>query len=182
MPARSLRAYAAHVLDVYEHYRWRWRDSDAAPGQVRGAEEKKRSQRRRLPELWKKTMAAVGESTINKVWNEASSRPTPGRIITSSTSISWPPKPTSGPRSKEWALRRGRRSRNDAARRVRKHPRISQHTFFAENRDRSAQACDPIDRLSRCPRAGGNRVEVAFRLGRQVSCEISGGAANSRMS
>ena len=59
-------AYAAHVLDVYEHYRWRWKIQ--TPLRDKFAELKKKDPKAKAAELWKKTMAAVGESTINKVW------------------------------------------------------------------------------------------------------------------
>src|SRR5262249_12828471 len=60
------QAYAAHVLDVYEHYRWRWKIQQ--PVRDKFAELKAKNPNAKAAELWKKTMAAVGESTIDKVW------------------------------------------------------------------------------------------------------------------
>jgi hypothetical protein len=59
-------AYAAHVLDVYEHHRWRWKIQ--TPLRDKFAELKKKNPKAKAAEIWKKNMAAVGESTINKVW------------------------------------------------------------------------------------------------------------------
>jgi hypothetical protein len=41
-------------------------DSDASRGQVRGAEEK--NPKAKAAEPWEKTIAAVGESAIDRVW------------------------------------------------------------------------------------------------------------------
>jgi hypothetical protein len=93
-------AYAGHVLDVYEHYRRRWKIQTPLPDKF--AELKKKNPKAKAAEPWEKTMAAVGESTIGS--GRTSSRPARGRIATFSTRISWLPKPTSGPRSREWVL------------------------------------------------------------------------------
>jgi phosphatidylserine/phosphatidylglycerophosphate/cardiolipin synthase-like enzyme len=60
------QAYAAHVLDVYEHYRWRWRIQQ--PLRDKFAELKKKNPKAKAADLWKKTMEAVGEKTIDEVW------------------------------------------------------------------------------------------------------------------
>jgi phosphatidylserine/phosphatidylglycerophosphate/cardiolipin synthase-like enzyme len=59
-------AYAAHVLDVYEHYRWRWRLQQP----IRDAFQKLKQ---RHPdgdsaELWKEAVSKVGPTVIKKAW------------------------------------------------------------------------------------------------------------------
>jgi phosphatidylserine/phosphatidylglycerophosphate/cardiolipin synthase-like enzyme len=60
------QAYAAHVLDVYEHYRWRWKIQQPLRDKV--AELKKQHPKAKAAELWKEAMAAVGQKTIADVW------------------------------------------------------------------------------------------------------------------
>jgi hypothetical protein len=67
LDARTVaEAYAAHVLDVYEHYRWQWKIQ--TPLRDKFADLKKKNPKAKAAELWEKTMAAVGESTIDRVW------------------------------------------------------------------------------------------------------------------
>jgi hypothetical protein len=61
----AAEAYAAHVLDVYEHYRRRWKIQ--TPLRDKFADLKKKNPKAKAAELWEKTMAAVGESTIDRV-------------------------------------------------------------------------------------------------------------------
>jgi phosphatidylserine/phosphatidylglycerophosphate/cardiolipin synthase-like enzyme len=67
------QAYAAHVLDVYEHYRWRRKIQK--PLRDKFAELKKKNPRAKATDLWRKTMEAVGEKTISEVWKNL--EPTP---------------------------------------------------------------------------------------------------------
>jgi phosphatidylserine/phosphatidylglycerophosphate/cardiolipin synthase-like enzyme len=60
------QAYAAHVLDVYEHYRWRWRIQQPLRDKLQQL--KKRNPKAKAADLWAKTMAAVGEKSISDVW------------------------------------------------------------------------------------------------------------------
>jgi phosphatidylserine/phosphatidylglycerophosphate/cardiolipin synthase-like enzyme len=61
-------AYAAHVLDVYEHYRWRWRLQQP----LRDAFQKLKERRPKADpaELWKETMKTVAPSVIKKAWQK----------------------------------------------------------------------------------------------------------------
>lgn len=59
-------AYAAHVLDVYEHYRWRWKIQ--APIRDELAKLKKRSPKAKGGELWRKAIDNVGRATLKKTW------------------------------------------------------------------------------------------------------------------
>jgi phosphatidylserine/phosphatidylglycerophosphate/cardiolipin synthase-like enzyme len=60
------QAYAAHVLDVYEHYRWRWRIQEPLRDKLQQL--KKKNPKAKAADLWSKAMAAVGEKTISDVW------------------------------------------------------------------------------------------------------------------
>jgi len=59
-------AYAAHVLDVYEHYRWRWKLQEP----IRNAFDrlKKTHPKTKPAELWKQAMADVGPTVTKKAW------------------------------------------------------------------------------------------------------------------
>ncbi|WP_315832451.1 phospholipase D-like domain-containing protein [Bradyrhizobium prioriisuperbiae] len=59
-------AYAAHVLDVYEHYRWRWKLQEP----LRDALEKLKKQKpdAKSAELWKEVMQKVAPTVIDKAW------------------------------------------------------------------------------------------------------------------
>jgi phosphatidylserine/phosphatidylglycerophosphate/cardiolipin synthase-like enzyme len=59
-------AYAAHVLDVYEHYRWRWKLQQ--PLRDAFAKAKKKNPKVKPAVLWKKVVASVGEQVIQKAW------------------------------------------------------------------------------------------------------------------
>jgi phosphatidylserine/phosphatidylglycerophosphate/cardiolipin synthase-like enzyme len=61
-------AYAAHVLDVYEHYRWRWRLQQP----LRDAFQKLKQRRPKADpaELWKETMKTAAPSVIKKAWQK----------------------------------------------------------------------------------------------------------------
>jgi phosphatidylserine/phosphatidylglycerophosphate/cardiolipin synthase-like enzyme len=55
-------AYAAHVLDVYEHYRWRWRLQE--PIRAAFAKLKIKHPDKKAGELWKMAVATAGPSVI----------------------------------------------------------------------------------------------------------------------
>lgn len=59
-------AYAAHVLDVYEHYRWRWKLQEP----IRDAFQKLKEQhpRSKAADLWKQAVENVGSTVIKKAW------------------------------------------------------------------------------------------------------------------
>jgi phosphatidylserine/phosphatidylglycerophosphate/cardiolipin synthase-like enzyme len=59
-------AYAAHVLDVYEHYRWRWRLQ--APIRDAFQKLKSRKPKAKAAELWKQAVEQVGPTVIKKAW------------------------------------------------------------------------------------------------------------------
>ena len=61
-------AYAAHVLDVYEHYRWRW--NLQAPIRDAFQRLKKRYPDRDSGELWKKAVEDVGPTVIKRAWQK----------------------------------------------------------------------------------------------------------------
>lgn len=60
-------AYAAHVLDVYEHYRWRWKLQEP----IRDAFDKlkKANPKAKTGELWKEAATKVGPTVIKKAWH-----------------------------------------------------------------------------------------------------------------
>jgi hypothetical protein len=59
-------AYAAHVLDVYDHYRWRWKIQEP----IRKAFQKLKNKNpdARAAELWKQAVKKVGPAVIKKTW------------------------------------------------------------------------------------------------------------------
>jgi len=61
-------AYAAHVLDVYEHYRWRWRLQQP----IRDAFEnlKRRNPKAKSVDLWQKAVKQAGPIVLRKAWHE----------------------------------------------------------------------------------------------------------------
>jgi phosphatidylserine/phosphatidylglycerophosphate/cardiolipin synthase-like enzyme len=59
-------AYAAHVLDVYEHYRWRWRIQE--PIRDEFAKLKLAHPEIKAAELWKQAVAKVGPKVIKEAW------------------------------------------------------------------------------------------------------------------
>jgi phospholipase D-like protein len=61
-------AYAAHVLDVYEHYRWRWKLQEP----IRNAFQKlKEANSKSKPaDLWRQAMEEVGPAVIKKAWQK----------------------------------------------------------------------------------------------------------------
>jgi phosphatidylserine/phosphatidylglycerophosphate/cardiolipin synthase-like enzyme len=59
-------AYAAHVLDVYEHYRWRWRLQ--APIRDKFAQLKKRNPNADTAKLWKRAIDEAGPAVLKKTW------------------------------------------------------------------------------------------------------------------
>jgi len=59
-------SYAAHVLDVYEHYRWRW--NVQRPLRDALQQLKKKNPHAKTAELWKKVISTVGQSVIKKAW------------------------------------------------------------------------------------------------------------------
>jgi phosphatidylserine/phosphatidylglycerophosphate/cardiolipin synthase-like enzyme len=59
-------AYAAHVLDVYEHYRWRWRLQQ--PLRDAFAKAKARNPDAKPAVLWKKVVDSVGLAVIKDAW------------------------------------------------------------------------------------------------------------------
>lgn len=60
-------AYAAHVLDVYEHYRWRW--TLQAP--IRDAFQKLKdaNPESKTGDLWKQAMDEAGETVLKEAWH-----------------------------------------------------------------------------------------------------------------
>jgi phosphatidylserine/phosphatidylglycerophosphate/cardiolipin synthase-like enzyme len=60
-------AYAAHVLDVYEHYRWRWKLQEP----IRDAFQKLKEAdpNAKAGELWKQAVDDVGPAVIRKAWH-----------------------------------------------------------------------------------------------------------------
>lgn len=59
-------AYAAHVLDVYEHYRWRWRLQE--PIRDAFAKLKLAHPDTKPAELWKQAVEKVGPKVIKEAW------------------------------------------------------------------------------------------------------------------
>jgi phosphatidylserine/phosphatidylglycerophosphate/cardiolipin synthase-like enzyme len=59
-------AYAAHVLDVYEHYRWRWKLQE--PLRDAFAKAKKKNPDAKPADLWKKVVNTTGKAVIEKTW------------------------------------------------------------------------------------------------------------------
>jgi phosphatidylserine/phosphatidylglycerophosphate/cardiolipin synthase-like enzyme len=60
-------AYAAHVLDVYEHYRWRWKLQ--AP--IRDAFQKLKNAhpKSKSADLWKEAVESLGATVVKKAWH-----------------------------------------------------------------------------------------------------------------
>jgi len=67
-------AYAAHVLDVYQHYRWRWRLQEP----LRKAFEKAKAADPTADtgDLWKKVVAEVGPKTLKNAWQALETKDT----------------------------------------------------------------------------------------------------------
>jgi phosphatidylserine/phosphatidylglycerophosphate/cardiolipin synthase-like enzyme len=59
-------AYAAHVLDVYEHYRWRW--NIQAPIRNEVARLKEEHPKMKAAELWAEAIDNLGPTVIKKTW------------------------------------------------------------------------------------------------------------------
>jgi phosphatidylserine/phosphatidylglycerophosphate/cardiolipin synthase-like enzyme len=59
-------AYAAHVLDVYEHYRWRWMLQ--APLRNAFTKEKAKNPKEKPAALWKHVVESVAPTTIDHAW------------------------------------------------------------------------------------------------------------------
>lgn len=59
-------AYAAHVLDVYEHYRWRWKVQEPIRDEL--ARLKKKKPNAEAADLWREAIANVGGATLKKTW------------------------------------------------------------------------------------------------------------------
>jgi phosphatidylserine/phosphatidylglycerophosphate/cardiolipin synthase-like enzyme len=59
-------AYAAHILDVYQHYRWRWRLQE--PLRKAFEQEKKKHPDAKPADLWRKVVEEVGPKTLAKAW------------------------------------------------------------------------------------------------------------------
>jgi hypothetical protein len=59
-------AYAAHVLDVYEHYRWRWRLQQP----IRDAFDKLKAQNpnAKAGDLWRKAIEKAGPQALKNTW------------------------------------------------------------------------------------------------------------------
>jgi phosphatidylserine/phosphatidylglycerophosphate/cardiolipin synthase-like enzyme len=60
-------AYAAHVLDVYEHYRWRWKLQQP----LRDALQKLKDEHpeSKPGDLWKQAVKEVGETALKEAWH-----------------------------------------------------------------------------------------------------------------
>jgi phosphatidylserine/phosphatidylglycerophosphate/cardiolipin synthase-like enzyme len=59
-------AYAAHVLDVYEHYRWRWKLQE--PLRAAFAKLKQKNPTAKPGDLWKKAIAMTRPSIMKSAW------------------------------------------------------------------------------------------------------------------
>jgi len=59
-------AYAAHILDVYEHYRWRWKLQEPLRNAVQTL--KKKKPHAKAAELWQQVVNTVGKSVVKKTW------------------------------------------------------------------------------------------------------------------
>ena len=59
-------AYAAHVLDVYEHYRWRWKLQE--PLRAVFAKLKQKNPKAKPGDLWKKAVAMTRPSMVKSAW------------------------------------------------------------------------------------------------------------------
>jgi phosphatidylserine/phosphatidylglycerophosphate/cardiolipin synthase-like enzyme len=59
-------AYAAHVLDVYEHYRWRWRLQQPLRDRLQAL--KKRNPKAKRIDLWTRAVTTVGRAQMKKAW------------------------------------------------------------------------------------------------------------------
>lgn len=60
-------AYAAHVLDVYEHYRWRWKLQEPirdAFQKLKGADPKAKA-----ADLWNQAVETTGATVIKQAWH-----------------------------------------------------------------------------------------------------------------
>jgi len=67
-------AYAAHVLDVYEHYRWRWKLQQPLRDAL--AKAKAKNPDANSGELWKKVVDTTGKDVIQKTWKNLRSNDT----------------------------------------------------------------------------------------------------------
>ena len=65
-------AYAAHVLDVYEHYRWRWRIQQ--PLRDAFAKMRKVDPDADSKDLWKEVYDKLGEKVLAKTWHSLNPR------------------------------------------------------------------------------------------------------------
>jgi hypothetical protein len=59
-------AYAAHVLDVYEHYRWRWRLQQPIRDQFERL--KVAQPKAKMADLWKQAVAKVRPKVVREAW------------------------------------------------------------------------------------------------------------------
>lgn len=59
-------AYAAHVLDVYEHYRWRWKLQEPIRDEFQKLMAK--SSGKKAAQLWNQAVQNVGSTVIKKAW------------------------------------------------------------------------------------------------------------------
>jgi phosphatidylserine/phosphatidylglycerophosphate/cardiolipin synthase-like enzyme len=66
-------AYAAHVLDVYEHYRWRWRIQ--APIRAEFDKLKAQHPKANAGDLWKQAVQSVGPEVIQTAWHNLNPNP-----------------------------------------------------------------------------------------------------------
>jgi hypothetical protein len=60
------QAYAAHVLAVYEHYRWRWKLQQPMRDALQKLKQK--NPHAKSAELWNKVMSTVGKDVMKKAW------------------------------------------------------------------------------------------------------------------
>jgi phosphatidylserine/phosphatidylglycerophosphate/cardiolipin synthase-like enzyme len=72
-------ADAAHVLDVYEHYRWRWRIQ--APIRQEVERLKKAHPKTKAAELWQEAIANVGPAVIKKTWQHLTPNDSSARLL-----------------------------------------------------------------------------------------------------
>jgi hypothetical protein len=100
-------AYAAHVLDVYEHYRWRWKLQQP----IRDAFQKLKeaNPKAKTADLWKQPSIRSGPRSSRRP-GIASCRTTAGRISMSNTGTSSQPRIISGRHSVVWVCPTGHRA------------------------------------------------------------------------
>ena len=67
-------AYAAHVLDVYEHYRWRWKIQQ--PIRDEFTKLKKTHPKAKTGDLWSQAVSTVGSQVLKTTWQHLDTKDT----------------------------------------------------------------------------------------------------------